>query len=110
MPEPSRIYLYVANRGTGWVHGVALAQDGTVLAIETSTSERYLRGDLEKVRHFAAYASHYPAGYELQWVQHPESHEGVQAALKFQPVALTVKAQLREISKRAGRRRREAGL
>lgn len=66
----------------GDVAGYALAEDGTVLASHISSNESFSKYDLgfNSERHHEAYKEHYPDGFELEWVDDPESHEGFKAA------------------------------
>jgi len=77
-----KIYLF-ANRKMGSdVIGMAMAEDGHVLAGHFSSSEGFLKHDLGLTSDWkhTNYKAHYPDGYELEWVDKPLKHEGLLAA------------------------------
>lgn len=88
-----KIYLFVnqyTGRSSQWgpedVIGIALAEDGHVLASHYSSSVSYLKHDLGLTSDWKheQYRGHYPDGYELEWVDDasPGNHEGVDAAME----------------------------
>lgn len=83
MSKP-KIHLFVnAKWGNGDVIGQAIAEDGTGLAGHVSSSESFLKSDLgyRGTAKHDKYIEHYPDGYELAWVDNPESHAGLQEAI-----------------------------
>jgi hypothetical protein len=85
-PKP-KIFVYVQGRdGDGDLVGVALAEDGTVLAAHLSSSRSWFTRDmgLTSERKHDAYRAHYPMGYELVEVADDEAkdHPGLAAALE----------------------------
>lgn len=73
----------------GDVLGYALAEDGTGLASHISTNKFYSQHDLGLTSNWKheGYALHYPSGYELEWVENPEEHEGWKAAMALNQAA-----------------------
>lgn len=79
-----KIYCFNNGGSYGWMSAVAIAEDGHCLAGHTCTSEGYMRHDLgmdgSTWKH-ENYDKHYGAGnWELEWVDKPETHEGIQKA------------------------------
>lgn len=83
----TKIYLYCAPEGLrpGDVLGFALAEDGHGLASHLSSSVEWSKRDMGLIsdRKHDGYAKCYPDGFELEWVDDPYKHEGVQKALKL---------------------------
>ena len=65
----------------GDAEGIALSEDGEVVATHVSSSESFSKYDLNKPKLFD---SKYPKGWEFEFVKIPErdSHTGLQSALK----------------------------
>ena len=82
-----KIYLACFEGGMrdGDVIGYALAEDGTVLASHLSSNEGFSKHDMGLTGTWKhdTYAKHYPDGYELEWVDDPENHEGWIDAIKI---------------------------
>jgi len=78
-----KVYLVVIGRSGNDVIGCALAEDGEPLGSHLSSSEGWLKADLESEHHQEAYKEHYPNGYEMEFVSKPKEHEGYQKALKL---------------------------
>lgn len=79
----ARIYCFInSGKGTDMCSGMAMAEDGHVLAGHLSSSEFWARYDLGLTsdRKHDEYRKHYPDGYELEWVDDPRAHEGLMAA------------------------------
>ena len=80
--------IYGFNNGgsQGWLHAVAIAEDGNVLGGHICSDEGYMRADLGIIegsrpdRHEESYGKHYPDGYRMDFV--PFEHEGLQLAIK----------------------------
>lgn len=86
MAKP-KIFITVASRlQTGDLSGVALAEDGVLLASYVSSNETWLQHDMgiTSTKQHSKYAAHYPDGYELVWVSTMElgsrSNRGFEAA------------------------------
>jgi hypothetical protein len=76
-----KVYIYISlssERGD-WHSGVAIAEDGTVLASKSLSSRRFLRKDLGSR---PAYRAHFPGGFEVVEVWNAQKHEGLQEALR----------------------------
>jgi len=80
--------IYCLNNGgpRGWLHAVALADDGHVLAGHICSDEYYMAGDLGitgTLKH-DLYNAHFGEGnWELEWVANPDTHEGFKAAYEL---------------------------
>lgn len=78
--------IYLACFPMGWktdVVGHALAEDGAGLASHLSSNVEYSKHDLGLTSDWKhdVYQKHFPDGYELEWVDNPDTHAGWQAAL-----------------------------
>lgn len=93
-----KIYCWVnAGKNTDWQVVMALAEDGTSLASHVSSSEGFAKHDIGLTSDWKhdTYAKHYPGGYELEWVDDPKNHAGLDAAyLKNQAINLSDPATL----------------
>lgn len=71
-----------STRG-GDVLGQALAEDGTAVAGHLSSGVNFAKHDMGLTSdwHHEQYRAHYPHGFDLEWVDDPETHPGWQAAL-----------------------------
>ena len=79
-----KIYIYCVPSGIGSdVIGYALAEDGTGLAQHLSSNPSWSKRDLGMTGNWKHefYREHCPDGYELEWVDDPVQHAGLQAAL-----------------------------
>ena len=77
------IYLFAnAYYDDGGVAGCAIAEDGHCLAGHLSSSLALAMHDmgLTSDGKHDEYAAHYPDGYEVEWVDDPLTHPGLQAA------------------------------
>ena len=78
--------IYCFNNGgpARFLHAVAIADDGNVLAEHCCSSEAFMPHDLgmcSKWKH-ENYDAHFGAGnWKLEWVNNVKNHPGVQAAL-----------------------------
>jgi len=85
MDKP-KIYVFVntvyENRSD--VIPQALAEDGTALASHFCSSVGFAKHDMGITSDWKhdIYQKHYPDGYELEWVDNPNSHEGIALACK----------------------------
>lgn len=81
-----KIYVFInSGRGTDWIVGMAMAEDGTCLAGHVSSHEQWFRHDMGLTSDWKHdhYKEHCPDGYELIEVEDPRNHEGIQAAYKL---------------------------
>lgn len=78
-----KIFLVIQSR-SAWapdVSGVAIAEDGTLLAAIISSSDAFLEADLR--RKTANFEEKYPQGYELLWMGDlPATDEDFREALR----------------------------
>lgn len=78
-----KIFVFInGGRGTDWIQGLAMHEDGTVLAQHVSSNETWFEHDMGlnsdwKHEH---YREHCPNGFELMHVEDPKNHEGLMAA------------------------------
>jgi len=82
-----KIYLaafsdYFAGPGYS---GYALAEDGTGVCGHFSSSIDFAKHDLGLTSNWKHehYIKHYPEGYELEWVDDPDNHEGWKKAMEL---------------------------
>jgi hypothetical protein len=76
--------------GAGFLHAVALAEDGTVLGGHGCSAEGYMPADLGMLdgsrpdRHEDDFRPHYPDGYRCVFVSSDDfdGHDGLQKAIK----------------------------
>lgn len=64
--------------------GAAVAEDGTEIGTRMSSSMRWLKMDMgigTSGGMHEKYAAHYPQGYELVWVEHPDNFAPLRAAI-----------------------------
>lgn len=85
--QKHKIYCFNNGGSPGWLSAVALADDGHCLAGHTCSHEGYMRHDLgmdgSTWKH-ENYNKHFGEGnWELEWVENPKTHEGLQAAIKL---------------------------
>ena len=81
-----KIYIFMnGGRGTDWINGMALAEDGTYLAGHISSNEGWFRHDMGLTSDWKheVYNEYCPNGYELVEVENPRDHKGLQAAYKL---------------------------
>lgn len=86
----TKIYLYcLPGSALGWadtdVVGFAVSEDGQGLGSHVSSSRDWSRYDmgLTSDRKRSIYSEAYPGGWELEWVDDPENHAGLKAALEL---------------------------
>lgn len=81
-----KIYCFVnGGAGTDWQHVMAIAEDGHCLAQHVSSHEAWAKHDIGLTSEWKhdEYGEHYPDGYELEWVDNPRTHEGLEAAYRL---------------------------
>ena len=80
-----KIYLHAfETEMRDWFNGIAMAEDGEVVANHVSSSIDWAKHDLGFFNsdwQHQHYLKHCPEGYELVWVDDVATHEGWQAAL-----------------------------
>ena len=92
----SKIFLYCVPTGQGSgrvkdstvggdVMGFALAEDGKCLTSHLSSNEQFSKHDLGLTSDWKhdKYQEHYPDGFELEWVDDPDTHEGWRKAFNL---------------------------
>lgn len=84
MSDLPTIYCYVNGRVCDDYALLALAPDGKVLAQHICSGPAFFHHDMGLTSNWKhdRYAAHYPDGYQLEWVEHPESHPQVQAIIE----------------------------
>ena len=88
MLNAKKIYGFKGEDYAGMVEGIALAEDGRVIAYTISKTVRDIPFDLGMAvgsrRKHTAYDLHYPEGWVAEWVSPDKeaAHKGLQAALK----------------------------
>lgn len=78
-----KIYCFInSGKGTDWINVIALCEDGHCLAQHCSSSEWFAKHDIGLTSDWKHehYKEHCPEGYELEWVDEPMGHEGIDAA------------------------------
>lgn len=80
-----KIYCFNNGGSYGWMQAVAFGDDGIAIAGHTCTCEAYMRHDLgmdgSDWKH-DVYNEHFGVGnWELEWVDDPLEHKGIQDAL-----------------------------
>ena len=85
--------IYGFNNGgsTGFMHAVAISEDGHALGGHLCSNEGFMLGDLgilkghRRDRHEGQYQKHYPDGYRMDFVPHKdvENHKALQKAFKL---------------------------
>lgn len=78
-----RIYVFCNNCSHEWHVMLALAEDGTALANHICSAHGFANHDMgidENGWKRDLYATHYPRGYVVEWVEKPREHAGVSAA------------------------------
>lgn len=82
-----KIYTFINSDDPqeGWMPVVAVSEDGEVLASHVSTNLQWALWDIGMTsgHKHRAYEARYPEGYQLEWVDDPQAHAGVQAAFKL---------------------------
>jgi len=75
-----KVYVYcngyrpATSRASELFYGIAEAEDGAVLDRSASFSWSRCRGDMTTLEKRQVYRLKYPQGYELVWIEDPESH------------------------------------
>lgn len=83
-----KIYVFSNTKGGNEGPCYAMAEDGTVLGSHFCSNEEWARYDLGVEKGYRPdrheyYASHYPEGYEMEFVPNKDfdSHEGLKKAI-----------------------------
>jgi hypothetical protein len=83
-----KIYVF-CQHAEGWgkedVVGYAIAEDGTGIASHLSSNIAWSKHDMGITSDWKHdnYKEHYPDGYELEWVDNPDTHEGLKSAMEL---------------------------
>lgn len=82
-----KIYAFNNGGSPGWLHAVALGDDGRVVAGHICSHESFMRHDLgvsgSNWKH-EQYDKYYGAGnWSIEWVDDPDTHEGLKAAIEL---------------------------
>jgi hypothetical protein len=81
--DKHKIYCFSNGGEPGFLTAVAIADDGYVLAQHICSSEFFMKHDLGITSGWKhdSYNAHFGAGrWELEWVDQPDAHTGIQAA------------------------------
>ena len=65
------------------VYARAIAEDGVVLAGHLSSNICFAKLDIQHKTKLEKYATHYPDGYKLEFVEDIDNHEGLQRAFRL---------------------------
>lgn len=81
------IYCFNNGGSPGWMHAIAVADDGHSLAHHICSHEAYMRHDLgmdgSTWKH-DKYDEHFGAGkWQLEWVDDPKTHAGLEEAYRL---------------------------
>lgn len=105
----TKIYLYcLPGSALGWgdndVVGCAVGEDGQGLGQHLSSGKSWSQHDMgfTSDRKHSIYSKAYPDGYELEWVDDPENHTGLKAALELNKCTNPFRG-VSEIEGRAGK-------
>lgn len=82
----SKVFVWCCPSGIGSdVIGYALAEDGTDLAYHISSNESFSKHDMGVTSnwHHKEYKEHYPNGFEVVWVDDPQSNDEFIAAFSL---------------------------
>lgn len=84
-----KIYLFCYPYDEHDFAGLAIAEDGTLLAGHLSSSVDFSKHDMGFTSNWKheEYKVHYPEGFELEWVDDPNNHEGLASANKLRKAA-----------------------
>lgn len=81
-----KIYCFNNGGSHGWMHAVAIADDGHVLAEHVCSSEGFMSHDLgiTSTWKHENYNAHFGEGrWVLEWVSNPSDHAGLQEAFRL---------------------------
>jgi hypothetical protein len=84
----SKHKIYCFNNGgePGFLHGVAIGDDGVVVSEHICTNESFIRYDLglQSTRKHEDYDRHFGEGnWELEWVADVHNHTGLKEAIRL---------------------------
>jgi len=88
MSNLPKIFVFVDKNNHAWGRdyvAMAVSQDGYLLASHISSSESWARHDMglgSDWKH-ELYDIKYPNGYQLEWVEDPDSHQGLLEAQRM---------------------------
>ena len=84
-----KIYAFInSGKGTDWVVGLAIAEDGRCVGQHVSSSDAFAKHDMgadgHQAMHWHDYVKLYPNGFEVIWVDDarpgPNEHAGLATA------------------------------
>ena len=81
-----KIYCFINNKEiTNWNDVIALAEDGHFLTNHISSDKYWAQHDIGLTSDWKhdIYEKYYPDGYELVWLDNPESDKGWLAAIEY---------------------------
>lgn len=82
-----KVFAFInSGKGTDWVCGMAIAEDGHCLATHISSIDAWARHDMGagvSTSHHDTYAKHYPSGFVVEWVDDPKAHAGLMEAYRL---------------------------
>lgn len=81
-----KIFVFInGERGTDWVQGLALCEDGTAVAQHVSSTEGWFEHDMGITSDWKheLYAAHCPEGFEIVHVEDPLKNPEVMAAYEL---------------------------
>jgi hypothetical protein len=81
-----KIYCFNNGGGDQWYQAMAMADDGHVVGQHICSGPGFMRHDLGITSDWKhdGYNAHFGEGnWELEWVDNPKTHEGLQAAYKL---------------------------
>ena len=80
----SKIFCFINSGSPSWYSVVALAEDGYCLAGHISSNKGFAKHDIGITSNWKheLYDEHYPNGYELIWLDNPETNEEFKLAAK----------------------------
>ena len=97
----SKIFIFAqpSTVGSNFVTGEALTEDGEFIAGHISSDVEWTKHDMGITSDWKHkyYSEYYPDGYELEWVDDPANHEGLQAAYKLHLAKYSAKDESGEV-------------
>jgi urocanate hydratase len=80
----NKIFITAIIRKDGNVHGLAIAENGHILAEVLSSTTYWALHDLgmDSTKNHDVYENYYPKGYKIEVVDNFEKHEGIRQAFQ----------------------------
>lgn len=91
-----KIFIFInGGKGSDWVQGMAMCEDGTVVAQHVSSTDYWFAHDMGLTSDWKhdLYAAHCPDGFELVHVEDPRQHPELLAAYKINQAQRTAAVQ-----------------